>query len=80
MGASGEEMLPFNQRQIKQPKFVYFPLRKSFEKQTEKQVDAMLSINPSTKLKQIEGIFSQNWRMILICTKLEKIVELQDII
>ena len=53
-------MLPFNQRQIKQPKFVYFPLRKSFEKQTEKQVDAMLSINPSTKLKQIEGIFSQN--------------------
>ena len=43
MGAAGEEKLPFNQRQIEQPRFVYFPLGKSFEKQTEKKEDAMLS-------------------------------------
>ena len=55
---TGEEIVPFNQRQItEQAKFAYSPLRKAFEKQTEKQVDAIKSLDPSNKLKQIEGIF-----------------------
>ena len=54
-------MLPSGQSQIRQQaKFTYSPLGKSFEKQTEKQVDALKSLNLSNKtdeLKQIEGIF-----------------------
>ena len=35
---TGEEILPYNQRQIiEQAKFAYSPLGKTFEKQTEKQ-------------------------------------------
>ena len=35
---TGEEMLPWNQRQIiEHAKFAYSPLRKDLEKQTEKQ-------------------------------------------
>ena len=41
---TGEEMLPFNQRQIiEQVKFAYSFLGKAFEKQIEKQVDAIKS-------------------------------------
>ena len=37
----GEEILPSNQRQlIEQAKFAYSPLRKLYEKQTEKQIGA----------------------------------------
>ena len=55
---TGEEILPSNQRQIiEQAKFVYSPLGKAFEKQSEKQVDAIKSIDPSNKLKRIEYIF-----------------------
>ena len=54
-------MLPSGQSQIRQQaKFTYSPLGKSFEKQTEKQVDALKSLNLSNKtdeLKQIEAIF-----------------------
>ena len=46
----GEEILPSNQTQIiEQVKFVCSPLRKSFEKQTEKQVGALKSLDLSNK-------------------------------
>ena len=45
---AGEEILYFNQRQIiEQAKFAYSPLGKAFEKQTEKQVDAIESLDIS---------------------------------
>ena len=54
-------MLPYNKKQIiEQAEFAYSPLGKGFEKQTEKQVDAIKSLETSNKLKQIEGIFQQN--------------------
>ena len=78
---TGEEILPSNQRgKIEQTKFVYSPLGKAFEKQKEKQVDPIKSLDPSNKLKQIEGIFPPNLMNNFICTKLKEIVELQDII
>ena len=59
--------MPCNQRQIiEQAKFAYSRLRKAFEKQTENQVDAVKSLDPSNKLKQIEGILSQNLMNYLI--------------
>ena len=76
-----EEILPSNQRQImKQAKFIYSPLGKAFKKQTEKQVGAIKSIDPSNKLKQIESIFPQNLMNDLIRSKLKEIGKLQDII
>ena len=58
---TGEEILPSNQRQIiEQANFAYSPLGKAFEKQTEKQVGAIKSLNHYNKLKRIEGIFPQN--------------------
>ena len=49
---TGEEKLPSNQRQIiEQVKFTYSPLGKAFEKQTEKQVGPLKSLNPSNKQK-----------------------------
>ena len=54
-------------------------LVKAFEKQTEKQVSVLKSLNIShkiNKLKQIEDIFSQNLMNDLIRNKLEKIAEL----
>ena len=42
--------MPFNQRQkTKEPKFGYSPLRKDFEKQTEKQFGAIKSLDISNK-------------------------------
>ena len=74
-------MMPFNQRQIiKKSKFAYSPLGKAFEKQTEKQVDAIKSLDYSNKLKQIEGIFPQNLMNDLVRTKLKEVIELQVII
>ena len=61
-------------------KFTYYPLGKAFEKQTEKQVDVIKSLDPSNKLIQIEGIFPKNVMNYLIRAKLKEIVELQDII
>ena len=81
---TGEEILLSNQRQIlEQAKFAYFPLGKTFEKQREKQVGALKSLNPFNKkdeLKQIEGIFPQSMMNDLIRAKLKEIVNLQDII
>ena len=73
--------MPFNQRQIiEQVKFAYSSLGKAFEKQTEKQVCAIKSLDPFNKLKQIEGIFPQNLMNDLFRGKFKKIVELQDIV
>ena len=61
-------MLPSNWRQIvEQAKFTYSPLGKALEKQTEKQVGALRSLDFSNKkgeLKQIEGIFPKICWMI----------------
>ena len=64
---------------IEQGKFAYSPLGKAFEKQTEKQVGAIRSLDPSNKLKRIESIFPQNLMNDLIPAKLKEIVEFQDI-
>ena len=61
-------MLPSNWRQIvEQAKFTYSPLAKALEKQTEKQVGALRSLDLSNKkdeLKQIKGIFPKTCWMI----------------
>ena len=61
-------MLPSNWRQIvEQAKFTYSPLGKALEKQTEKQVGALRSLDLSNKkdeLKQIKGIFPKTCWMI----------------
>ena len=45
---TGEEILPSSQRQIiKQTKFAYYPLGKAFEKQIERQVGAIRSLDLS---------------------------------
>ena len=59
---TGEEILPSNQRQVvEQATFAaYYSLGKGFEKQTEKQVGAIKSLNLSNKqdgLKQTEVHF-----------------------
>ena len=81
---TGEEILSFNKREIiKRAKFAYFPFGKVFEKQTEKQVGVIESLDPSNKkdeLKQIDGIFQQNLMNDLIRAKLKETVKLQDII
>ena len=53
---------------------------KAFEKQTEKRVGAIKSLNRSNKLKQIASIFAQNLMNDLIRAKLKEIIELQDIV
>ena len=58
-------------------KFAISPLGKAFEKQTEKQVGALKSLDLSNKkdeLKQIEGIFPQNLMNGLISATLKEIV------
>ena len=53
-GLTGEEILPTNQRQIReQAKFSYSPLGKPFEKQTERQVDAIKSLKPYNKKDEL---------------------------
>ena len=79
--ATGEEILPSNQRQlIEQANFTYSSLEKAFEKQTEKQVDAIKSLDSANRLKQIGDIFPQKLMNDLIRAKLREIVELRDII
>ena len=76
-----EEILHFNQGQmIQQANFVYSPVGKAFEKQTEKQVNAIKSPYSCNKSKKIESIFPQNLMNDLIRDSLKEIVELQDII
>ena len=51
----GKEILPYNRRQIKvQTKFAYSPLGKALEKQREKQVVALNSINFSNKTDKLK--------------------------
>ena len=51
---SDEEILPTNQRQIReQAKFSYSPLGKAFEKQTERQVGAIKSLKPYNKKDEL---------------------------
>ena len=81
---TGEEILPSNQRQIiEQAKFTYSPLGKTLEKQTEKQVDALKSLDFSNRiieLHQLKSIFPQNQLNYLIINKLKEINQLQNII
>ena len=51
----GKEILPYNRRQIiVKTKFAYSPLGKALEKQTEKQVVALNSINFSNKTDKLK--------------------------
>ena len=76
-----EETSPFNQRQIvEQAKFAYSPSGKASEKQTQKQVADLKSLDTSNKeneLKNTKVIFPQN---DLIRFKLKEIANLKDII
>ena len=76
--------MPSNQKQIiEQGKFAYSPLGKVFEKQTEKQVGAIKSLdvfNKKDELKQIDGKFPKNLMNDLICDKWKEIVDFQNII
>ena len=59
---TGEEILPFNQRQIiEQGKFTYSPLGKAFEKQTK-------TIEEQGR-KQIDGITNQTERLAALTNK-----------
>ena len=52
-----KEILHSNQIQMReQAKFIYSPLEKAFEKQTKKQVDALKSLNLSTKIDELQQI------------------------
>ena len=81
---TGEEILPFNQRQIiERAKFAYPPSREAFEEKREVQVDAIKSLDISNKkdeLKQIESVFPQNLMNDSIGDKLKETVKLEDII
>ena len=67
---TGEEVLPFNQRQIiEQAKFTYSLLGKAFEKQRKtieyqgmKELEALKALKPEEiqKLQSIEGLFPKN--------------------
>ena len=55
---TSKKILPSNQRQvIEQAKLTYSPLGKAFEKQTEKQVGALKSLDLSNKKRWIKT----NW-------------------
>ena len=78
---TGEEVLPFNQRQIiKQAKFLYSIVsikdyEKLFKKQTEKQVAAIRSLKPFNKkdeLKKLRIHFHKVWWMIWLVLSLKK--------
>ena len=61
----GEEILPFNKRQIIQKaKFAYYPLGKAFEKQTGKEVDAIESLDLCNKKDESDGL---NAEKLIIC-------------
>ena len=78
---SGEEIVPFNQKQIiEQAKFAYSHLEKAPEKQAEKQLYVIKFLDPFIKLKNIEGIFLQSLINDLIRDKLKEIFKLQDLI
>ena len=80
---TGKEMLLSNRRQIiEQARFTNSPLGQALEKKTEKQVDALKSLNFSNKpngLEQIEDIFQKHLLNDQIIYKVKKIIQLQDI-
>ena len=54
---TGEEILPPNQKlTLEKVKFANFPFRKASEKQTEKKVGALKSLNPSNKKAELKQI------------------------
>ena len=62
---------------MQQAQFTYSPLGKAFEKQTEKQADALTSQNLSNKtneFKEMEGIFSKYLLNNLTTFKLKEII------
>ena len=78
----GEILLSDPSQIIHQAKFTYSPLGKAFEKQKEKQVDTLISLNHPNKinkLKQTENIFPKKQVNDLIINKLKEIVQLQII-
>ena len=56
----------------------YSPSGKAFEKQREKKIDILKSLDP--KLEQIEGVFAQNLMNDLIHANIKEMVELQNVI
>ena len=72
--------MPFNQRKVIEHLSLPNSLGKSFEKPREKQVHAIKYLDPSNKLRQTEGVSSQNLMNDLIRDKLIEIVELHHII
>ena len=63
---TGEEILPPDQRRvIEQAKFAYSPLGKTFEKQTERQVDAMKSVKPFYKTNELKHIENSNQSQLI---------------
>ena len=80
---TGEEILPLIKKQIiEQAMFIYFPLGKALEKQTQKQIHALKSVkrsNRTNELKQIQGISPKYLLNDLVVYKLKEIVQLQDI-
>ena len=56
----------------------YSPSGKAFEKQREKKIDILKSLDP--KLEQIEGVSSQNLMNDLIHVNIKEMVELQNVI
>ena len=56
----------------------YSPSGKAFEKQREKKIDILKSLDP--KLEQIEDVFSQNLMNDLIHANIKEMVELQNVI
>ena len=79
---SSEEILSSRLSQlIQQAKFAYSPLWKASEKQTEKQLYALKSLNLPNKrdeLKQTESLFPKNQLNDLIIDKLKEIMQLQN--
>ena len=79
---AGEEILLSSERQIiEQTKFAYSPLEKLWE--NKKQLGALKSLDLSNKkdeLKQIEGIFPENFMNDFIRVKLKEIIKFQDTI
>ena len=78
---TSEEVLPSGPSQIiQQAKFPYSPLGKAFEKQTGKQVDALISLNVPNKIefRQTEIIFTENHLRDFIIDKLKEIMQLQN--
>ena len=74
---TGEEILPSGLSQIiQQAKFTYSPLGKVFEKETEKQIDTLKSLNLPNKIdfKEIESIFPKNQLNYLIIDKLKEMM------